>query len=74
MERAPFKLKRGETLKLRVFVDKSVVEIFANDRQAIGRRVYPTPNDSLGVSVFAHGSGAQFKTVKAWAMMPSNPF
>ena len=74
IERAPFALKPDETLKLRVFVDKSVVEIFANDRQAIGRRVYPVRNDSLDVSLFALGGAAQFKHVRAWEVMPSNPF
>ena len=74
VERAPFALKPGEPLKLRVFVDKSVVEVFANDRQAIGRRVYPARNDSLGVSLFASGGTAHFKTVKAWEMMPANPY
>ena len=53
---------------------KSVVEIFANDRQAIGRRVYPAHADSLGVALFAHGGTTQFKTVKAWEMMPANPY
>ena len=74
VERAPFSLKPGKPLKLRVFVDKSVVEIFANDRQAIGRRVYPVRSDSLGVSLFARGGAARFKTVRAWEMMPSNPY
>ena len=74
VERAPFALKHGESLKLRVFVDKSVVEIYANDRQAIGRRVYPTRADSLGVVLFATGGSAHFKTVKTWEMMPSNPY
>jgi beta-fructofuranosidase len=74
VERAPFVLLPGESLKLRVFVDKSVVEIFANDRQAIGRRVYPVRNDSLGVSLFASGGNARFKAVKAWDMAPSNPY
>ncbi len=74
VERAPFTLKSGEPLKLRVFVDKSVVEIFANDRQAIGRRVYPTRSDSLGLVLFAKGGGARFKSVKAWDIMPSNPY
>jgi beta-fructofuranosidase len=74
VERAPFALKPGEPLKLRVFVDKSVVEVFANDRQAIGRRVYPTRSDSLGLVLFASGGSARFKFVKAWDMMPSNPY
>ena len=57
-ERAPFTLNDGEDLHLRVFIDKSVVEIFANDRQAIGRRVYPGRPDSLGVVLFASGGEA----------------
>ena len=74
VERAPFELKGGEALKLRVFVDKSVVEIYANDRQAICRRVYPGRDDSLGVFLFAEGGRAEFSGVKAWEMMPSNPY
>ena len=74
VERAPFALKFGEPLKLRVYVDKSVVEIYANDRQAIGRRVYPTRADSLGLVLFSEGGRARFKTVKAWDMMPANPY
>ncbi|MBM4092020.1 MAG: glycoside hydrolase family 32 protein [Planctomycetes bacterium] len=74
VERAPFTLKTGEPLKLRVFVDKSVVELYANDRQAIGRRVYPTRPDSLGVSVFANGGPAKARQVKAWQIEPSNPY
>jgi beta-fructofuranosidase len=74
VERAPLSLKTGETLQLRVFVDKPVVEIFANDRQAICRRVYPAGQDSRGAILFATGGVAKFATVKAWEMMPSNPF
>ena len=74
VEHAPFALKPGEPLRLRVFVDKSVVEIYANDRQAIGRRVYPARPDSLGVVLFSQGGSTKFKTVKAWEMMPSNPY
>jgi len=74
LEQAPLELKDGESLRLRVFVDKSVVEVYANDRQAICRRVYPGRNDSLGVALFALGGEAKISTVKAWEMMPSNPY
>ncbi len=74
LEQAPFELKDGEPLKLRVFVDKSVVEVYANDRQAICRRVYPGREDSLGVVLFANGGEAEIASVKAWEMMPSNPY
>lgn len=74
VERAPFALKDGETLTLRVFVDKAVVEVFANERQAIGRRVYPTRPDSLDMALFAEGGEARFNTIHAWRMMPSQPY
>ncbi len=73
LEQAPFELRDGEPLVLRVFIDKSVVEVYANDRQAICRRVYPDA-DSLGVELFASGGQAKFSSVKAWEMMPSNPY
>ncbi|UCF14054.1 MAG: glycoside hydrolase family 32 protein, partial [Phycisphaerales bacterium] len=74
VERAPLKLADGESLRLRVFVDKSIVEIYANDRQAVCRRVYPGRDDSLGVILFADGGEAEFTSVKAWELMPSNPY
>ena len=74
IESAPFELAAGETLKLRIFVDKSVVEVFANDRQAVMRRIYPTRADSLGVSLFSGGAGTKVPRLEAWDMMPSNPY
>jgi len=74
VERAPFELKEGEPLDLRVFVDRSVVEIYANDRQAICRRVYPGREDSLDVVLFTEGTEAEFRKIQAWEMMPSNPY
>ena len=74
VEAAPFELKDGERLKLRVFVDKSVVEVFANSRQAVVRRIYPAQPDSLGVSLFTAGGPAEVHTLKSWKISPSNPF
>jgi beta-fructofuranosidase len=39
-----------EGLHLRIFVDNSVVEVFANDRFALSSRIYPTLDTSNGVS------------------------
>ena len=49
-EAGPLELNPGEPLKLRVFIDKSVVEIFANDRQAVMRRIYPTQKKTSSFS------------------------
>ena len=74
VEAAPLELKPGERLKLRVFVDKSVIEVFANGRQAIARRIYPSRPDSIGTSLFADGGDARVHTLGAWHLAPSNPY
>ena len=73
IEEAPFELKDGEPLVLRIFIDKSIIEVFANDRQAIGRMVYPTLG-GRGVSLFSEGGDITAKSIKSWEMSPSNPY
>jgi sucrose-6-phosphate hydrolase SacC (GH32 family) len=41
----PFELKKGEDLTLRVFIDKNMIEVFANDRQAAVAWHEYDPND-----------------------------
>jgi beta-fructofuranosidase len=61
-------MKSNELLKLRVFVDKSVVEVFANGKQCVAMRVYPGREDSVGVSLRAQGDDAELKSLNAWQM------
>jgi beta-fructofuranosidase len=72
VEAGPLELLHGERLQLRVFVDKSVVEVFANSRQAIARRIYPSRRDSIGVRLFASGGDAQVHSLAAWQIAPAN--
>ena len=74
IEAGPLELAPGEPLQLRVFIDKSVVEVFANGRQAVMRRIYPTRPDSTGVALFSRNGDAQAASIEAWEMMPSNPY
>jgi len=73
IEAAPFELAPHEPLHLRVFVDKSVVEVYANDRQAIARRMYPTL-DSRRVALYSRGPDLTVPKLTIWELMPSNPF
>lgn len=70
-EEAPFSLKDGEKLALDIFVDKSVVEVYANERQAICRRAYPD-RPAMAMGVAAISDGADFGNVQAWEMSPTN--
>lgn len=67
-ETAPVFLADDEPLKLRVFVDKSVVEAFVNGKQCVALRVYPGREDSVGVSLRSQGRDATLTSLDAWQM------
>jgi sucrose-6-phosphate hydrolase SacC (GH32 family) len=66
----PFTLAADETLKLHVFLDASVIEIFANNRACLTSRIYPSRSDSLGIGMFARGGQARLKALDVWEMRP----
>lgn len=68
VQEGDFELLGGESLKLHIFLDHSVVEVFANDRFCVTSRVYPSRADSTGVHAF--GTGAQVKTLDSWTLRP----
>jgi len=68
---APFDLADGEPLILKIFIDRSVLEVFANGRQCITQRIYPTRADSLGVRLFATGGDVEVRSIEAWDMAPT---
>lgn len=65
---APVKRAAGEALTLRVFLDRSVIEVYVNDRVCLTSRVYPAREDSLGVQLFARGGRVTVERVAAWPM------
>jgi sucrose-6-phosphate hydrolase SacC (GH32 family) len=72
VQRAPLKLGAGEPLRLRVFLDRSIIEVFANGRQCVTQRIYPSRADALGVALFAKGGTATVTSLDAWDMAPTN--
>lgn len=67
-ETAPIHLEEDEPLHLRIFIDRSVVEVFVNGKQCVAVRVYPGHEDSLGVSLRAQGQEAALLSLDAWQM------
>ena len=67
-ETAPVLIGTEESLKLRVFVDRSVVEVFVNGKQCVAVRVYPEREDSTGVSIRSQSQDATLKSLDAWQM------
>jgi beta-fructofuranosidase len=64
---APFELYDGEDLSLRVFIDKNLVEVFINDRQAVVQAA-PHIRAHPNVRIFAEGGAAAVESLKAWKM------
>jgi len=64
-----FELLKGEKrLRLNVFLDKSVVEVYANERECITTRVCPRQPDSQGLNLFVKGGTVRLVLMEVWEM------
>ena len=71
---APFSiadLPAGEDVELRIFVDKYLVEVFANDRQALltSHQAYAGKPD---LTAFTVGAPTTIKKLEMWKLKPTN--
>jgi beta-fructofuranosidase len=57
------------TMELRVFLDRSIIEVFA-DGQYLAQRIYPTRGDSQGIYLSAGESKCVVQELKVWALSP----
>ena len=67
-ETAPVTIAPDEPLSLRVFLDRSVVEVFVNGQICLAVRVYPGRDDSRSVSLYSRGSASRVRSIDAWTM------
>jgi sucrose-6-phosphate hydrolase SacC (GH32 family) len=58
--------KQGDTVKVHIFLDYSLIEVFANNDECLSTRVYPKLEESVGVSVFAKDGSVALKTLDIW--------
>ena len=65
---ATFQLKKDEALTLRIFIDKNLVEVFANDRQAASYAHGPDIRKKPNISLFTRGGDLKVKKITAWKM------
>ncbi len=71
---APFaveNLPEGEDVELRIFIDKYLVEVFANDRQAIvgAHMDYRSAN---GLNAYTYGDPTTIRQIEIWKLKPTN--
>ena len=69
----PLQLEEDEFLRLHVFIDRSILEVFANGRLCLTSRIYPTRSDSTGIGLFAAGGPAMLRSMEVWPMSPIWP-
>ena len=62
------KLAPDEPLRLHIFIDRSVIEVFANQRACVTGRVYPTRADSLGLDLLAQTGSATVAELDVWVL------
>jgi len=67
----PKKVALGEKLKLHVFLDGSIAEIFVNDTWAYSVRIFP--NDAAAVEAEVFATNQMQTNVKAWTLNAGNP-
>ncbi len=63
-----FEVLRKDAITLHIFVDRSVIEVFANNRACLTRRVYPKDIDSQTVAVFAGSRPVSIKRLEVWEL------
>jgi sucrose-6-phosphate hydrolase SacC (GH32 family) len=74
VQAADLELDSDEELDLRIFIDRSVLEVFVNKRLCLTHRIYPTRDDSQGVVLFSKGGNIEVPIINSWKMHPSNPW
>lgn len=74
IQKAPFELKKGESLPLDIFIDRSVVEVFANGRQCMTQVVYPELKESTGVKIFTNSNPVTIENLEVYEMSETNAY
>lgn len=62
----PIKLDKNGRLTLHLFLDRSVLEVFTNDAQALATRLYPTREDSTEIDLYASNREVTFESLDIW--------
>jgi sucrose-6-phosphate hydrolase SacC (GH32 family) len=59
---------RDNTLELRIWVDASLIEAFANNETAWTRRYYPQSEDSLHLAFWSRSGVATIQSLEFWPL------
>lgn len=58
-------------LTLHVFLDRTIVEVYANGRACLTARIYPTRSDSLAAALRVAGGSVNARRLDVWRLAPA---
>ncbi len=61
---------RGDSLKLRIFIDRSLIEVYANGLKSLTTRTYPSRLDATGLQLLSD-SPLKIISLEIWSMKPA---
>ena len=68
VEQANVYIPPDKPVEVRVFIDRSAIEVFVAGRQSVAVRVFPSREDSDGVSIMSVGADSVLQSFDAWRM------
>lgn len=71
LQEAPLRLDQDGPPRLRVFLDRSVLEVFAGRERFLTQRIYPGP-EAKGVRLFSRGGETAVGGLRAWRLGPAH--
>ena len=58
----------GETLRMHIFIDHSIMDIFINNQYAFSIRVFPTDTNAEDIEAFSEGGTTTATSIQAWKL------
>jgi beta-fructofuranosidase len=57
---------QGQDLSMRIYLDKSLIQAFANDSKMVTSWIYPSLPDAKGLSIWSSSGDVAIKSIKIW--------
>ncbi|MDD4993211.1 MAG: GH32 C-terminal domain-containing protein [Paludibacter sp.] len=64
----PVKPAVGDTMRIHIFIDHSIMDIFVNNQYAFSIRVFPTDTNAEDVEAFSAGGSTHAVSIQAWKL------
>lgn len=64
----PQKPAVGETMRIHIFIDHSIMDIFVNNQYAFSIRIFPTDTNAEDIEAFSDGGTTRATSIQAWKL------